>query len=346
MRVNLQRYLRKLSTPEITQHPNKRFFSPLFNLLKIVIAIVLIGVIFSRVKLSEFIALWRVVSIPWLAMSLLFFYAGIGVLAQRYRLLIGTKISYRDVVDLVITQTVAGNLVATSAGMSLYLGMLRGKHQLPVTNGLASLMLVRLADTWAVLTAVILSSWFVWPQMIRLRFVSIVSALVLAVSLLTMVILFIFRLHFVQIIERCFQQFHLLRYATIRQVIHAMIGMVSYDPYRLCSSIGVGACYTGLAFALSLLFFYSSIRAFHIPLEIWPVMFIFSLIQLINVIPIQILGGIGINDVTLMYLSGFFGITQSVIAPAVIGMRSVFYLSNLSLLIYIVLVVRFESRPK
>ena len=53
------------------------------------------------------------------------------------------------------------------------------------------------------------------------------------------------------------------------------------------------------------------------------------------VVPVQVFGGLGVTDITTMYLLGLFGINQPQLAATIIGLRIIFYAANLLLLLYL-----------
>src|SRR5690349_14119388 len=85
-----------------------------WTILKITLAIVLIGFIVTRTTFSDLYTLWNRISVPWMLCSILAFFAIICSMARRYWLLIDRKITFRQTITLVIIQTVIGNLFATS----------------------------------------------------------------------------------------------------------------------------------------------------------------------------------------------------------------------------------------
>ena len=62
-----------------------------------------------------------------------------------------------------------------------------------------------------------------------------------------------------------------------------------------------------------------------------------ALTQLIGFIPILVFGGLGVNDITAMYLYSLLGVRQELVAPIVIAARIYLYLLNISLLPYLAL---------
>jgi uncharacterized membrane protein YbhN (UPF0104 family) len=80
---------------------------------------------------------------------------------------------------------------------------------------------------------------------------------------------------------------------------------------------------------------YTNLAIFHLQPDIFAILFVSVLTQLVSYFPVSVFGGLGINETSALYFWSFFGIPQDVLAPALIGIRIVFYLFNLIPLIYL-----------
>jgi uncharacterized membrane protein YbhN (UPF0104 family) len=89
---------------------------------------------------------------------------------------------------------------------------------------------------------------------------------------------------------------------------------------------------------------YANIRLFVIPITVWSIVFISALIQLISIIPISVFGGLGVAEISLMYLFGIFGIRQEESAVLVVGLRLLSYLLNGLSLVYIPIFSYFDRK--
>ncbi len=65
--------------------------------------------------------------------------------------------------------------------------------------------------------------------------------------------------------------------------------------------------------------------------------------QLVSYFPVSVFGGLGITETSALYFWSFFDISQDVLAPALIGIRVVFYLFNV---ISIDILARIFNVPK
>src|SRR4051794_13373223 len=138
--------------------------SRLWGVLKIGLALVLTGFVLQQTSVTELAELWQRLSAIWLLPAILSFWVIIWLNARRYWLLLDGKVTFRQILALVVLQTALGNLIATSAGAVSYVGILRRKYEVQVSRGVSSLLLARFGDMIALMMALALSSAFVWFQ--------------------------------------------------------------------------------------------------------------------------------------------------------------------------------------
>jgi uncharacterized membrane protein YbhN (UPF0104 family) len=307
----------------------------LWTMLKIALALALIGVILSQTSVADLVVLWKHLSLPWLLGGVLAFYITTWAMARRYWILIGRSIPFPEFLSLVIVQTVVGSLVATSAGALSYVAILRSKHQIGVHQGFASLIVSRLGDVLALLVALVCSSWAVWPQIAVLHWLVGVLAAGLIGILIAAALIVVLRQRFVVFIERLARVLRLDRLRLIRRMIQLLADLAQRDVQLPRQQLGALVGYSALTLALMFAFSYCNARMFGITIGIWQVLFMLVLAQITVLIPIQVFGGLGVYDLTNMYLFGLFGFGQPQIAPVIIGIRIVFYLSNAILFLYV-----------
>jgi uncharacterized membrane protein YbhN (UPF0104 family) len=307
----------------------------IWNALKIAFAITLSLFVISQTRTSELIALWQRISVPWLLGSVLAFCAITWSMARRYWILIDRKITFRQTLGLVIIQTIVGNLFATSAGAVSYVTILRSKYQIQVSQGVASILLAKFGDLLALFVALALSSWVVWSQIGPLRWLIALLLAGIASVIVTFALIFLFRQRVVRIIKRILGLLHMDRIAFVQRTFTQLAALPEQEPGRLRAQLGGFIGYSGLTLALTFVFGYCNMRLFAVSIGAWPVLFMISLIQLLSIIPIQVFGGLGVYEVTSLYLYGLFSISRPEIVPVIISSRIYLYLLNLLLLLYL-----------
>jgi len=317
------------------QFARQRARRPIWLILKIVLALVLVGFVLTRVSLNEMLSAWRQVSLPWIAAASFAFCATAWLMARRYWLLIGRRVPFREVLALVITQTVLGNLVATSAGAASYVALLRSKHQVPVSRSLGSILVARFGDALALLVALGLSSLVLWPQLEKLHAFVVLLGGGLAAVVLIFALMFVLRQSVVAGIGRLVGRLGLDRFGPAERGMRLLSDLVAHESAEQRSAIGKLTGWSGATLLMMLLFAYCQMRAFAAPVGIWHVVLVVALTQLTTLVPIQVFGGLGVIDVTSLYLYGLFGLSQPVVAAAILASRVVFYAMNLLVLLYL-----------
>ena len=91
---------------------------------------------------------------------------------------------------------------------------------------------------------------------------------------------------------------------------------------------------------------YTIVGIFNLPVGVWESIYVMALIQLISFVPIQVLGGLGVSEITIVYLYGVFGIAQAEMSAIALGLRAIFYLMNAVILLYLPLDSLFQKRKK
>jgi uncharacterized membrane protein YbhN (UPF0104 family) len=306
----------------------------LWSVLKIGLAVALASFVFRQASVRELVALWQRISLPWLLAAILTFWAIVWLNARRYWLLLDGKATFRQLLSLVVLQTALGNLIATSAGAVSYLGVLRGKYEVQLSQGISSLLLARFGDMLALMLALALSSAFVWFQVSSLHVLVALLLLAMLGVAVVFVLVLVLRQRIVGLVERLVELLRLNRVGFVERVVNGLSGLAEQDTDYLRRLIGPLLVYSLLSLTFTFALAYAIVHLFAIPLGLWQVVFMVALMQFMTLIPIQVFGGLGVSDITSLYLYGLFGISQASVTPAIIGSRILFYLMNLVLLLY------------
>jgi uncharacterized membrane protein YbhN (UPF0104 family) len=316
-----------------------------WNLVKIALALALAALVVSRTNPAELAALHGRLSVPWLLTGLMAFLAGIAAMAWRYWLLIGRRIGFRQTLRLVVVQTVVGNLVATSAGAASYVALLRGQHRVQVSNGLASLLLARFGDLLALLAALALSSWALWGPITPLHWLTFALLGAGLAGISTAALALVFRRHCLRLARALYARLRLHRLPVAARALAGFDALVTLDVRQWLGSLLPAAAGTALVFALAFAYSYCSVRTFGVPMSGWAVLFVLTLTQFMVLVPVQVLGGLGVYEVTGLYLYTLLGAGQAEMASALLGMRLVFYGANLVAWLYLLVDRGGTGRP-
>ncbi len=303
--------------------------------LKIALAIFLMGFILSQTSLDELFALLQRVSVFWFVASF-FVYGGLALaLARRYWILIGKEVAFSQFIRLVILQIVIGNFVATSVGILSYIGMLRGEHQVQMPQSVRSLILARVGDSMMLSFALALSSWVVWSQIVAVHGLLLFLLMGLGCALVAFLLVFIFQRHLATAVSSYLETSPINRTAAASWILKKLTVLSGQDSPTLCIFPMPVFYYSILILILMLAYYYCNIQALGAPIGIWPIVLIVSLTQLMALLPIQVFGGLGVFDITSMYLFNLFGMTPPESVAVTIGIRAILYTVNLLLLLIV-----------
>jgi uncharacterized membrane protein YbhN (UPF0104 family) len=313
--------------------PNMRLKKDrIWQILKITISLALISVVISQVSLKSLLLLWQRIAFPSFLLSILAFYVAVWSMARRYWILIGKRIPFHELFKIVLYQNIVGNLVTTAAGAAWYVGILSNEHKVEVAQCFLSLFLARFGDLLTLLVTLSFATLVVWQQIPTLHVVvTVVIFFLMAVVLLCLLIL-VLRRQLVEIASRILDKCHLHKKAVVRRIFAALTAFPNQKIDQSRLSIGPLTGYSVLTLGMMMLFAYSSLQIFGVRIGIWTVIFVVSLTQVLTLVPVQVLGGLGLYDVTYLYLYGLFGVDSSEFATVVLGLRLCFYLTNLALL--------------
>lgn len=319
---------------QLKQHPELKKRN-IWHYVKIALAIALMGLVFSQLSLQSLAASWERVSLPWFLASILALYATTWLMAGRYWILIGRRVTFSQLLNVVLLQTVSGNLVATGVGFASYIGILRSKYKIQVKDGLLSIVLARFGDLLALLLALTFASWIVWPQIVTVHVavMLVISCMTVLVVLCSLILLL--RKQLVVILGRIFHTIHLDRKPFGRRVLHTLTTLSDQEIDQPGVIIGAFVGYSLLILGMMLLFAYCSLQIFAVQIDIWPIIFVVSLTQVVALVPVHVFGGLGLYDVSYLYFYGLFGIDRSEFAAVIVGLRLLFYVANFLLLLLI-----------
>ena len=316
----------------------------IWQVVKFATAFGLIAIVISEVNLESVSVLWKRVSMSWFLLSIVAFYGSIWFMARRYWSLIGTQISFKELFHFVIYQTIMGNMITTAVGAAWYVGALRNEGKIRITRSLFSLVAARFGDLVTLLVTLVIATLVVWRHVPTLQVLIIVVISVLTGVALIGVLTLIFRRRVVAFIGQVIDKRNLRGKSFLNRTLHQLTSFLNQEAAQYRQSIGPFSIYSVLILLSMLIFAYSSLQIFGVRIEIWPVVFVVALTQIMSFLPVQVFGGLGIYDITYLHLYGIFGMDRSEFAAVIIGLRLCYYVANLSLLPLLLITARFRIR--
>jgi hypothetical protein len=301
----------------------------------LVLALALAGFVISQTRLAELADLWRMAQATWLVGYLLALYADVWTIGRRYWWLAGRTISFHRFLELVVLQVAVGNMVVAPAGAAALVAGLRGRHGIPVRDTFAALVLAKTSDLLAAVLLLAMGSIAVWPEIRPLHATVGVILGLGSCAVLLVAAVFVFRSRCVRAVAVTLERVRLGKGAVFSRMLGALEALALQDAAWWRGVVARTLGYSLLALAFTSFSFYCSARLMSVPITIWHSLFAASLLQLILVVPIHVLGGLGVGDITVLYILRVFRPEHTALAAVVVGMKAVFYAANLAMLGYV-----------
>lgn len=302
---------------------------------RIVLALSLIGFVLTQTEIEVLISIWQDISLPWMMLSILAFWSITVATTYRYWVLIGKTILFRQTMGLVIVQMLVGNFVANAAGAASYVALLRGRYQVQIHVGLASIVLSRFGDLAIFGFALGAATWMLWEQLAALQWVTLVVLATIYGILATVLMVLFWRMPFLSLLARLLDWSKISRLSIVQRGMDLLKELALQNPPRIRHWLFKFLLHSGIIVCCNFVFTFANVRMFNLPIGFWEVLYMMALIQLLAVIPIQVFGGLGVYEVTAAYLYEIFGVGQTLLFPVTVASRIYLYLLSITLLLYL-----------
>ena len=307
----------------------------LWDIIKICLAAVLLVYVISKTNFSQILLLRERFSWGWFWITFLLFGVMIIVKAMQYYYLLGKRLPYPRILEIVILQNALMNFVATAAGIASYLTILGLEKDIKLGRATASFVLVKIGDLIAILFLLLFSSLLISPlPMAAMRIAIIISILVILILVFFFSII-VFRSRFVDFVKKLVRWMKLDQLSIIRRGLSYLDSMAGYDRRKIFRLITTATILSFIYMGLTMAWGYARLRMFSLVIGVEVVIFVLSLLQIASWIPVYVLGGLGISETLSVYLFGIFGANQAELAAVMISARLVFYLMNAFSLLYL-----------
>lgn len=310
-------------------------FLPLWNILKIVLAVGLSIFVLSKTNLPDLAETLRNGSVPWLVVSTVLFVLLTLLKALQYFILLRSELSFAQVLNLIIWQNVISNFFLTGAGVAAYITMTRVEHEIRISRSVTVFLLTKAGDLTAIWSVLLVSAVFLWPQLGILQTPVLFLILVIGIAVLAFFLTILLRQRFVSFLRVFFDRTRMSRFGFVSKSLNTLQEMAAMDQGRLLRLVGALILCSFVYLGVTLVWNYASLAIFGLFMQPMPFVFVLSLIQLVSYIPIAVFGGLGITESSSLYFWSFFDVTAEVLVPVMVGVRVVFYIINFIPLIYL-----------
>lgn len=304
------------------------------DIIKIVLALVLIGYVLSKTSLQQVLGLKEYISWSWLGVSFALFFLTTLIKAFQYWTLLGRHTSYHETLKIVIIQNAVTNFIANAAGITSYLALFRMEQNVNIRRSGAVFLLTKAGDILSMGLFLLISALLVWARVMVFRQLVMLLLVGTALGLIGFWAVIFFRQRIIHWAQEISIRFHMEHFSPIKIVLSSLESLSTQDTQTITGILLRGGTSSLFYMTATMIYFYSRMQAFQIPLDFWGIIFIAAVMQFISIIPLQVFGGLGVTEISLVYLYGIFGVTQDI--PAIlVSLRLLFYLFNLVLFSYI-----------
>ena len=325
----------------MTDQPERNFLHtlqtavPLKDLLKIILALALLVFVLSKTNLQNLLVLKDILSWQWLWISLAIYILLTTAKGAQYWALLGAQVPFRETLKIVIIQNAVTNFVTGAAGLVSSMTLFRVEQNVKLRRSGLVFILIKAGDLLAMAFFLALSSFQVWSQVKLLQETVILLLVLVGSGLLIFWSAVLLRQKFVLQFKKLLHNVHLDQINLVQRGLGVLDALVEQEHQTIIASLVKGTALSFVYMTLTMLYSYARFQIFHVPVDFWVIIFITSIMQFISMIPIQVFGGLGVSELTLVYLFSLFGVTQVDIAAIVVALRVLFYLFNLAVMLYI-----------
>lgn len=307
----------------------------IWNIAKIAIAIVLIAYVISTTDIQQLKSSWSSLSRQWLLASVVVFVVMVIVKALQYRALINPQLSFWQVLNITVMQNAISNFVSNAAGVATYASMFQVEHGVRLSRSAIAFILVKVGDLVAILFLLLASLFFVWSQVAVLHGILWALIAIIIIGLIVFFATIIFRQWFVDVLGRMLKRLNLNKFNLIQKGFSFLESLSLVDKTIINRLLILALLYSALYFVCTISWSYTLIQTFHIPIDFIGMVFVSAIGQIISFIPIQVFGGLGVTEVSSLFLYGLFNIPVPELSAALIGIRIYHTIVNALTLLYI-----------
>src|SRR5215212_3031937 len=319
-------------TPAPTHKSNA---SLAWNVLKILLALGLVFFVLSKTDVAELFSTLQNASLFWLIVSGVLFVLLTLVKTLQYYTLMRGELSYSQVLNLIVWQNAVSNFFLAGAGILTYITTTRLEHEMKLSRSVTIFFLTKIGDLTAIWLALLISSRLVWSQIGILQIPVLVLLAGIGIVLAGFLLTILFRQRFVAVLDQIVARTGAFKIKLFEKGLSYLRGLASIKQNKILGLFGRLLLYSLIYLAMTISWIYANLAIFHLQFDVLAVVFVSIFLQLVSYFPISVFGGLGIGETSALYFWSFFGASQEVLAPALIGIRVVFYVFNIIPLIYL-----------
>jgi uncharacterized protein (TIRG00374 family) len=214
------------------------------------------------------------------------------------------------------------------------MAMLKAEQNVKLSRSGSVFLLTKFGDLVSIGIYLALSSLLVWNDILPLHWLTLLLLLGIVAGLTLLLITILKREHFVGWTEKILRRLKLTKISLVERGLGALHSLAQGNQTLILKRLRTAVLLSLLYMTATMAFAYSGMRIFDVQVGIWAIIYVSSLMQLVSYVPIQVLGGLGVSEVTAVYLYSMFGVDQGEMSAVMLGLRALFYLMNAAMLLY------------
>src|SRR5688572_13158776 len=224
-----------------------RRFNTIWNLIKISIAVVLAGYVFTRTDLNELISLGGQI-VPWLLVATFLLYALLTLFkAVKYQILLQQQTSYWRVLNVVVMQNALSNFLANSVGIASYLTLLKVEEKVRIGRSGLVFLITKIGDLFAVWMVMVLATVLFWARIPELHQAVLILETIIGAGFVFFFAALFFRKFFISLLNSFLQRFHLIKLPVVGDVAQVLDAFAEMEERSILRIVFI-------AFGLSLIY--------------------------------------------------------------------------------------------
>jgi len=267
------------------------------KLSAIVITVVLVAILLSQINLSDIVTTLTSIEPIYIVIGFILYLCTYFFRALRFHILLNNKVSIKHLFSIVCVHNMANNILPARTGEISYVYLSKKLHNIPVGEGVASLMVARVFDLITISFLFFLSTIFIrdLPDMAS-TIMWLIVGLFVFVLLLFLALVF-FGEMFIDIIRRVANGINALRFSSVQYLLRK--GDETVQSFKLMKSKNLFGCVfvtSVILWCFQYLILYILANAMGISLAFWCMILALTFAFFTTVLPIQTIGGFGIIE--------------------------------------------------
>src|SRR5690242_16944725 len=190
----------------------KSGISSFWGFLKIVLALGLVIYVFSRAEPSKLVSALKSASVFWLLVSAVLYLLLTFLKALQYYVFLREKLTYLQVLNVIIWQNAVSNFFLAGAGIAAYITLNRLEHEVKISRSVTTFILTKMGDLIAIWLVLMISSKLLWSEIGALQTPVVILIIGIGFIILFFFLTILFRQRFLSLLSG------LLRWAKLSKV--------------------------------------------------------------------------------------------------------------------------------